>query len=78
MRNVMLKAAFYKAWIGEDGPAFNEDRSRWEVWDDNVHLMTISVEEIKRSNPITNYKLIATKEFGEALLERVKKNKAFI
>jgi hypothetical protein len=50
----------------------------WQVWDDDKLLMTYSVKDIRMGNPICNYKLIATKEFGLAILDRFKKLKAFI
>ena len=71
----MLKAKFVKYYYNN---FHEEDDSYWEVWDDDQKLMTYTVREIRAGNPICNYNLIATKEFGLAIIARCKKLKAFM
>jgi hypothetical protein len=71
----MLKAKFIKYHFNNE---LVEDKCIWQVWDDDKLLMTYSVKDIRMGNPICNFKLIATKEFGLAILDRCKKLKAFL
>ena len=71
----MLRAKFVRYFYENN---LIEEKCLWEVWDDDKLLMKYTVKDIRAGNPITNYKLIATKEFGLAVIDRFKRNKAFI
>ncbi len=65
----MMKARFVRVSF-QDGTN-NHDDSYWEVWDGEVVVFVISVNEITLALNLT-YDEIATKKFGAELIVRVK------
>ena len=75
---VRLTARFIKVNTANGDQDFDE--SYWVVLNPEMEdstLFKISVKELKRSNPILDYEIIATMEFGKRMIRKAKELKVF-
>lgn len=71
-----MKGRFIKVEHSDGTQDF--ENSYWEVWmNEDVLLLECSVKDFCQQDPTLTYNDIATKEFGNYLLKRVKRKKAF-
>ena len=70
-----LKGQFIKVYHTDD--SINLDESFWEIWDDDHLLAKLTIKDLRKDVPWLDYEMIATRSFGELLLKRFKKLKAF-